>query len=68
LLCTIMAVSSREIIARLTREGWVLHRTRGSHHIFKHPGRPDGLVVVPHPKKDMPKGTLASIMRSAAWR
>ncbi|MBC7785438.1 MAG: type II toxin-antitoxin system HicA family toxin [Burkholderiales bacterium] len=61
-------MSSREIISRLNREGWFLHRTSGSHHIFKHPQKPDALVVVPHPKKDMPKGTLASIMRSAGWR
>ena len=61
-------MSSREIIARLLREGWVLHRTRGSHWIFKHVDRPEALVVVPHPKKDIPRGTLGDIMRSAGWR
>jgi predicted RNA binding protein YcfA (HicA-like mRNA interferase family) len=61
-------LSSHEIMSRLNREGWVLVRTRGSHRIFKHPGRPGQLVVVPHPKKDMPRGTLASIMRNAGWR
>jgi len=61
-------VSSREVIARLHREGWFLHRTRGSHHIFKHRAHPEALVVVPHPKKDVPRGTLADIMRSAGWK
>lgn len=61
-------MDSREIIRRLEREGWVLDRTRGSHHIYKHPDRPNALVVVPHPKKDFAKGTLLSIMRSAGWR
>lgn len=61
-------MSSREIIARLKREGWLLHRTRGSHQIFKHPEKPLALVVVPHPKKDMPIGTLRDIMRCAGWR
>jgi predicted RNA binding protein YcfA (HicA-like mRNA interferase family) len=65
---TIHSLSSREVIARLYREGWVLDRTRGSHHIFKHAQRPEALVVVPHPKKNIPKGTLANIMRSAGWR
>ena len=61
-------MSSREVIARLHREGWALHRTRGSHWIFKHPDRPKALVVVPHPKKDLPTGTLRDIMKSAGWR
>lgn len=55
------------MISRLLREGWVLQRTRGSHHIYKHPLKPGILVVVPHPKKDLPRGTLLDIMKSAGW-
>lgn len=36
---------------------------KGSHHHFKHPTR--GSVTVPHPKKDIPIGTLVSIERQA---
>jgi predicted RNA binding protein YcfA (HicA-like mRNA interferase family) len=61
-------MSSRDVIRRLEREGWVLHRTSGSHCIYKHADKPTGLVVVPHPKKDLPKGTLMSIMKAAGWR
>lgn len=61
-----MAMSSREVIAMLQRDGWTLARTRGSHHIFKHPARP-GSVTVPHSNKDVPEGTLASIFRQAGW-
>jgi predicted RNA binding protein YcfA (HicA-like mRNA interferase family) len=61
-------VNSREVISRLYRDGWVLHRTRGSHWIFKHPQRPEALVVVPHPKKQIATGTLHAIMKSAGWR
>jgi predicted RNA binding protein YcfA (HicA-like mRNA interferase family) len=61
-------MSSRDVIKRLEREGWILHRTRGSHRIYKHPDRPEALVVVPHPKKDLAKGTLLDIMKSAGWR
>ena len=39
-------------------------RTKGSHHHFKHPTRM-GIVTVPHPKKDIPKGTVGSILRQA---
>jgi predicted RNA binding protein YcfA (HicA-like mRNA interferase family) len=37
---------------------------KGSHHHFKHPDRPL-IVTVPHPKKDLPIGTLKSIERSS---
>ena len=55
---------SREIIARLQSEGWTLVRTKGSHRQYKHPTRP-GLVTVPHPKRDIPLGTLKSIAKQS---
>ncbi|MCZ6678603.1 MAG: type II toxin-antitoxin system HicA family toxin [Candidatus Poribacteria bacterium] len=57
---------SRQVIARLKREGWMLVHIRGSHHQYKHPNKPDR-VTVPHPKKDPPKGTLRNIYRQAGW-
>lgn len=56
--------SSREIIEMINAAGWYYIRTVGDHHHFKHPTRP-GIVTVPHPKKDLPKGTLKSIARQA---
>ncbi len=44
-------MKSADLIRELRAAGWVLDRVRGSHHVFRHPGRP-GHVVVPHPKKD----------------
>ncbi|WP_425002672.1 type II toxin-antitoxin system HicA family toxin [Pantoea agglomerans] len=38
-------------------DGWVLTGINGSHHHFTHPTKP-GLVTVPHPKKDLPIGTV----------
>ena len=58
------SLPSREIIRRLEVAGWVLARTTGSHHHFRHPNRP-GTVTVPHPVKDMPVGTLKSIERQS---
>ncbi|MEE4376447.1 MAG: type II toxin-antitoxin system HicA family toxin [Candidatus Competibacteraceae bacterium] len=59
-------MTSREVIARLEREGWQLHHTRGSHRQYKHSTLP-GRVTVPHPKRDLPIGTLRSIYRQAGW-
>jgi len=60
-------VTSREVIRALEDDGWVLARTSGSHHQFVHPNRP-GVVTVPHPRKDMPIGTLKSIEKQAGIR
>ena len=51
---------SADVIKLLEADGWVLKRTKGSHCQFKHPTRP-GVVTVPHPKKDLPLGTIKSI-------
>jgi len=53
---------STELIRELKAAGWKLDRVRGSHHVFKHPAKP-GIVVVPHPKKDLGKGLIAAIRR-----
>jgi len=57
-------VRSKDLIRLIEKEGWVLRRVRGSHHQFKHPTKP-GLVTIPHPKKDMPQGTVKNILRQA---
>ena len=59
-------MTSREIIQRLNREGWALVRTKGDHHVFRKPDG-GGIVVVPHPKRDIPLGTLRSIFKQAGW-
>lgn len=59
-----MGLNSRDVIRILEKDGWVLHSVKGSHHHYKHPSKP-GRVTIPHPKHDLPKGTLASIFRQA---
>ena len=55
---------SADLIRELLDLGWVLDRVRGSHNVFKHPQRP-GIIVVPHPKKDLGTGLVAAIRRQA---
>ena len=55
--------SSKSVIKKLKKAGFVLHRVKGSHHIFKHQNGKRS--VVPHPKKDLPKGTFNSILKQA---
>ena len=57
-------MGSREVIRALTADGWILVRSRGSHHHFAHPEKP-GVVTVPHPRKDLAPRLLRSIERQA---
>jgi predicted RNA binding protein YcfA (HicA-like mRNA interferase family) len=57
---------SRDIIRRLTTEGFVLVSTRGSHHKYRH-AESGRTVILPHPRKDIPAGTVRSIYRQAGW-
>jgi CRISPR-associated Cas5-like protein len=59
--------SSKELIRRLEADGWLLVRVRGSHHHFRHPAKA-GTVTVPHPTKDMKKGTLRAILKQAGLK
>jgi len=58
---------SRDIIKKLKKDGWLEVAIRGSHHQFKHPTKP-GRVTVPHPSKDLTKGTVNSIAKQAGWK
>jgi predicted RNA binding protein YcfA (HicA-like mRNA interferase family) len=60
-------MDSRRLIKQLEADGWAHVRTTGSHWHFRHPQKP-GTVTVPHPKKDLPKGTQRSIERQAALK
>ncbi len=62
-----MLTNSRDIYRRLEAEGWMLNRIKGSHHIFTKPGF-KRVIPVPHPKKDIPVGTVRSIYKAAGWK
>ena len=60
-------MNSRDIIRLLVADGWRLKRVTGSHHHYVHPTK-SGVVTVPHPKKDLPIGTLKSVERQAGLK
>jgi predicted RNA binding protein YcfA (HicA-like mRNA interferase family) len=61
-----MLRDSRDIIDRLRHDKYQLVSVRGSHHKFVHPVL-RRVVIVPHPRKDIPVGTVRSIYRQAGW-
>ncbi len=63
-MCINTHMDSRQIIKMLEKDGWYKVDQSGSHIQFRHPSK-KGRVTVPHPKKDIPVGTLKSIERQA---
>lgn len=57
-------MTNSDLTREMQRAGWRLDRVNGSHHIYKHPSRP-GIVVVPHPKKDLRLGLVKAIRQQA---
>ena len=57
-------MNSKDVIKRIVADGWLKVSQKGSHKQFKHPTK-SGRVTVPHPKRDVPKGTLKSIEKQA---
>ena len=55
-------LSSKEIIKILNENGFKLVSQRGSHKKFRKANR---IVIVPDPRKEIPRGTLASIIRQS---
>jgi predicted RNA binding protein YcfA (HicA-like mRNA interferase family) len=60
-------MNSREVISALQSDGWVQVTQKGSHVQFKHPTK-TGRVTVPHPKRDIPLGTLKSIEKQSGLK
>jgi len=54
----------QKLIRILEQRGFVLDRTKGSHHIYYHP-ESKRRVVVPLHIGDLPKGTLSEILKQA---
>jgi predicted RNA binding protein YcfA (HicA-like mRNA interferase family) len=60
------AIKPRQIIRFLEQNGFVLDHTSGSHYIYYHPAL-RRRAVVPQHNRDLPKGTLMSLLREAGF-
>ncbi len=61
-------MKAKDVIKMVKSDGWFLDRQRGSHKIFKHLTK-TGIVTIPdHGNKDIPIGTLQSILKQAGLK
>jgi len=54
-----------EILKRLKKDGWFLHRHGSKHDIYKHSIKKGRVVIPRHPGKELAIGTLKSILKAA---
>jgi len=65
-------VKARDIIAYAESKGWRFVRTgaRSNHRIYKHPDFTYTVSIPDHGSRDIPRGTLATILKQidGTWR
>jgi predicted RNA binding protein YcfA (HicA-like mRNA interferase family) len=61
-----MLTNSHDIIRRLLQDGFERKSIKGSHHKYIH-RQMRRMVIVPHPKRDLPIGTIRDIYKDAGW-
>jgi predicted RNA binding protein YcfA (HicA-like mRNA interferase family) len=59
-------LKAKELIKLLKQNGFIFIRQSGSHAIYKKPG--NKMIVVPIHSKDIPIGTLNSILKDAGLK
>ncbi|OGO51394.1 MAG: hypothetical protein A2148_11620 [Chloroflexi bacterium RBG_16_68_14] len=58
--------TGRQLVRALERLGWRVDRTKGSHHIMRHPEfRRTTLSIPVHGNQALPIGTLMNILKDA---
>jgi predicted RNA binding protein YcfA (HicA-like mRNA interferase family) len=58
-------VKGDRLVSALRKEGWYVDRTRGSHVIMRHEGKPGTKIIVPVHGKPVKPGTLSNILKKA---
>ncbi|MBV8688867.1 MAG: type II toxin-antitoxin system HicA family toxin [Candidatus Eremiobacteraeota bacterium] len=62
-------MKTREVIRQIVDAGWHLVRTTGSHRIYKHPSKPDSIIIPMHGmNRDIGPRTAHSILKKAGLR
>ena len=59
------ALKPAQVLRALQRADFFIHHTKGSHHILKHPDRPQLRVTLPFHGTDLKRRTLTTIVDQA---
>ena len=59
------ALTPAKVLRALEKAGFYIHHTKGSHHVLKHPAKPQLRVTLAFHGKDLKRRTLAAILDQA---
>ena len=62
-----MPPKTKDVMARLSRDGWVADYGKGDHVNFRKPSS-KFVITIDTGAKELPKGTYSSIARMAGWK
>jgi len=63
-LLKLPSLTPKKVIKVLEKNGFILDHSTGSHRVYYHPQKRKR-VTVPFHRRDIPKGTLVSILKQA---
>jgi len=58
----------KDLIKRLTKSGWYVHRHGKKHDLYRHPTKSGQLTLPRHHGKEVAKGTEESILKKAGLK
>jgi predicted RNA binding protein YcfA (HicA-like mRNA interferase family) len=61
-------MKAQEVIRMIRRDGWYQVPAKGGHRQFKHPTKPGRVTIPGNLGKDVPAGTLNSILKQAGLK
>jgi predicted RNA binding protein YcfA (HicA-like mRNA interferase family) len=64
-MCRLPSISAREAIRAFEKDGFVEVRKSASHCLLRKPGHPHALSIPCHGNRDLGKGLLRSLIRTA---
>jgi predicted RNA binding protein YcfA (HicA-like mRNA interferase family) len=60
------SISGKALCKIVERNGWILKRVTGSHHIYAKKGITAIVFIPVHSNRDLPTGTLRGILKDAS--
>jgi len=58
-------ISGKDLARALERDGWILMRVAGSHHVYAKPGRIERISIPIHKNKPLKRGLLRHLLKVA---
>jgi predicted RNA binding protein YcfA (HicA-like mRNA interferase family) len=58
-------IKGDRLVNALSKRGWYVDRTRGSHVIMRHENKPETKIVIPIHRKPIKPGVLSNILKRA---